>query len=434
MDHCLDALNSDEFGKKSVDELLWLLEKKINKEYNSQENMRYDRHCARCQREFEHDCLSDGAEFCIGCGIMGPQILSLEVAPSETFQRTWRKKSVYKHTTYAKNIIDAMLGDLLPTSITCHKTLLQLSQVGGLLQTLSEEIAKSKIAIPNLTPAHVSKLLRGKKLGKYYKYRVWLCERLNPSFKVRILTPKEREILIKNFSIFAKVWMRTRSSLRSRSKNRKNMPHVSTVVKTILDIMSLDEVGTWLVTLKSKKRQEMQQLLTNEICKLCTFCRVPVYKQTTLTMGEDDVDWGSLSEGLLNGEDQEVGVSKPRGKAARQGPKEPKKYKGGAYNTTKLEKLMTLKGQERARTVALQRGRTLVTRNTQDKGRATSVTERNFDGMSINSNVPGYDRNRIGTPENLSLECQFGNYQAEMVKRDMSGAPTLPVLFTPCPL
>src|ERR1051326_3442083 len=153
-------------------------------------------------------------------------------------------------------------------------------------------------------------------------------------------------------------------------------------------------------------------------------------------MGEEDsFNWEELSEGMLNGGEEKPTRSRKKksGRQPRQGPKEQKHYRA-AYNTSKLEKLLAARGQQTARNIALQRGRTLLTKKRGDEQRAQVSTAKNFDGIDILDNMIPYDKNLIIEPPMRSMAAQFGNFQEQMVENDMAGHPTLPVTYRPCPL
>lgn len=120
-------------------------------------------------------------------------------------------------------------------------------------------------------------------------------------------------------------------------------------------------------------------------------------------------------------------------KTAKSGPKLKKRYPAG-YNTTRLEKLIAVRGQDAAKKIALQRGKTLVTKKRGDEKRAQVATSKTFDGIDIVDNYISYDKNLVVEPQNISMAAQFGNFQAESVMNDMGGQPFLLTTYHKCPL
>ena len=117
----------------------------------------------------------------------------------------------------------------------------------------------------------------------------------------------------------------------------------------------------------------------------------------------------------------------------RRSKKLRRKYPGG-YSTTKLQRLLAMRGEDNARNLAQQRGRTMITRKDMDRKRAENVTAKTFDGIDILDNLIPYDKNLIYEPVNPSMAAQFGNFQEEQVRRDMvHGTPEI-VTYRPCPI
>lgn len=118
------------------------------------------------------------------------------------------------------------------------------------------------------------------------------------------------------------------------------------------------------------------------------------------------------------------------------GPKKKKhrKYKA-SYNPTPLEELLSTRGEANAKYSALQRGKTVVTTNTNDTMRAQTTTAKTFNGIDILDNLISYDKNVVKEPLNKSMAAQFGNYQANCVMNEMRMARGgKNKLYTPCPI
>jgi len=147
----------------------------------------------------------------------------------------------------------------------------------------------------------------------------------------------------------------------------------------------------------------------------------------------DDNDWDNLVEEVAPA--AAVRQKKTRRapiKNARSGQKLKRHY-AKAYNTTKLEKLMAARGEKNAKNLALQRGKTLVTRKKTDLSRAQIATNKTFNGLDVLSYDIPYDKNQIVAPENRTLAAQFGNYQAQKVAEQRIPAQGL-TTRRPCPI
>jgi hypothetical protein len=138
-------------------------------------------------------------------------------------------------------------------------------------------------------------------------------------------------------------------------------------------------------------------------------------------------DWEGLSDGGKMKKSRRVRASPYEGKHRR------KKYRAG-YNTTPLEELLATRGEGNAKTLAVQRGKTIVTKsNPNDKMRAQTVTASTFDGINILDNLIPYDKNVIKEPDPVSLAAQFGNYQAASVPHGQVHQSKGIITYRPCP-
>lgn len=107
-------------------------------------------------------------------------------------------------------------------------------------------------------------------------------------------------------------------------------------------------------------------------------------------------------------------------------------YKAG-YNTTALEDLLAARGQGNAKNLALQRGKTLVTKHNNDSMRAQTITSKTFDGIDVLDNMVTYDKATIKEPDLTSMAAQFGNYQAASVSHGPVKQNKGILTYRPCP-
>ncbi len=152
-------------------------------------------------------------------------------------------------------------------------------------------------------------------------------------------------------------------------------------------------------------------------------------RKTQVVVMERNYDWGSLGKAKKG--------SKPRKKRATpydDGGKKKRKHKyKGAYNTSALEDLLSTRGESNGKLLALQRGKTLITKSSNDAMRAQTTTAKTFNGIDILDNLITYDRNVVKEPDNLSLSAQFGNYQASTVPDNPALANKGIITYRPCP-
>lgn len=113
--------------------------------------------------------------------------------------------------------------------------------------------------------------------------------------------------------------------------------------------------------------------------------------------------------------------------------KRPKKHYKAAYNTTPLEDDVATRGEGNAKNLALQRGKTLVTKKKTDEQRAQTITAKTFDGIDILNNFINYDQNVIKQPDLEPMAAQFGNFHAASVEHGPVPSKKGLVTFRPCP-
>ncbi len=143
-------------------------------------------------------------------------------------------------------------------------------------------------------------------------------------------------------------------------------------------------------------------------------------------------DWDEALNDMYSNDAEEGGEGgihrKP--KKTRVPPKENK----SVYQTTRLQKLMAKIGQGNGKTLALERGRTLITLKKGDEKRAASVTARNFDGIDRIDTMISYDKILIFEPDERSMASTFGNYQVSQIAQSM-GVPSGGIrTYRPCPI
>jgi hypothetical protein len=104
-----------------------------------------------------------------------------------------------------------------------------------------------------------------------------------------------------------------------------------------------------------------------------------------------------------------------------------------AYDPSPLEDLFSNVGEGSAKLLALQRGKTVTTTNSNDKMRAQTTTAKTFNGIDNLDNFITYDRNLTAIAAPVSMAAQFGNYQVQQVAKDTARGKKRIKLRQSCP-
>ncbi len=183
----------------------------------------------------------------------GEAVDVVDLKPEFDKDRKWiRVKSVYRPESYCRNLMLSAFGDMFPNPYP-YKTLLQVHEVQPLLDKLKKSLARSRVTYvdPEVTCAHLKRI----GLGKYYRYRMYLTSRLNPSFKYPELVPKFRRKVIQTYMRFCNKFRALKRRKDPRLKNRSSLPFVGSVLRWILNSMGLVHYGRWLPRMKSATRE-----------------------------------------------------------------------------------------------------------------------------------------------------------------------------------
>jgi hypothetical protein len=200
----------------------------------------------------------DGAGVCSKCGLVGEQQLSDNNVDSTIFcTNTPSKRSVYKPVLYGRSILHAVMGMFEPVDNKAFKTLLQKEEVPRLLADL--KLMASSLpgySLKKLCPIKVRRLLKKIERGRYYRYATFLCNCLNPTFKPPIIQPNELELMLFRFRSMASRFRKFKDRFNKRFKTkRKSLPHVPTLLKTVMRKNNLFHLVSFLPSMQSKKRE-----------------------------------------------------------------------------------------------------------------------------------------------------------------------------------
>lgn len=192
---------------------------------------------------------------CMNCGlVVSPCIRHV---PSTMDAAQWKNRKMpsnkYKPETYAKDLINAMLGAVLPVQDAKYSSLLQMSQVPHVLNMLKEVLPKNC----GLMPDDICNGLKKLKLGRLYKYRMFLCSCLNPEFEPEYLDWNERDLLMKQFRGFARRWGTRKKEYCERFNiKRKSLPHVPSVIHwLIVNVLKKPRAAAYIRRMRSPVRQ-----------------------------------------------------------------------------------------------------------------------------------------------------------------------------------
>lgn len=211
--------------------------------------------CKNCGKWL--DKITDDAYVCI-CGVVDSVCLTEDcnVSWTDWGGRTWqRRSSVYKPVTYGKHVIMSLMGEVQPTLTKKYPTVLCLEECRGIMEKVSNVFKKNKISLKDVVPSDVRSALKQLNLGRYYKYSLYMTERLNPRFCANYLSDAEISQLLYVYKLFSKTFRDSREEIqRLFGVRRKNMPYVPTVVSMLMKEMGMDPKKLWLMELKSRKR------------------------------------------------------------------------------------------------------------------------------------------------------------------------------------
>jgi hypothetical protein len=180
-----------------------------------------------------------------------------------------KKKSKYKHSSYAQNKLDELIGNTLPIRDRRKRSLLQCEDVPLYLDRLKKLAKRWQLDVSKCTPINVADMLKFLKLGRLYKYLFYLTECLNPSFSAHVLTNEERDWALQIFKHFVRLWFMKRLAIGPRYGivNRKSLPHIPSILKNILIRIGRNDIAQALPEMRSCKRQHLINSIINEIMK-----------------------------------------------------------------------------------------------------------------------------------------------------------------------
>jgi hypothetical protein len=193
---------------------------------------------------------------CWECGVvLEPDIRHDEKTMESVSWKTRRfSTNKYQHKTYAKNLIDSMMGQALPVNDPKHKSLLQTKQVPRVVALLRAELGTKS----DLDPRDVVEALRRLRLGKLYRYRVFLCERLNPRFVFSPIDAWTRDSIIQQFNYFVRRWLVNRQDICKEFRiKRKSLPHVPSILAYIIEKrLHRPDLLVNITRMRSNRRQQ----------------------------------------------------------------------------------------------------------------------------------------------------------------------------------
>lgn len=229
-----------------------------------------DKRCVACKKMCVD--LDDYFLVCISCcADNGPCLNNDErsLEHGEWERRRWSKKGGYKPSSYANAIISSLLGVTMPVNDPRYPSLLQEKDVPALVVRIQRELKKQGVDVPETEHTHIRAALKGLKLGKYYKYTMYLCERVNPTFEIPYFSRLRREGMLKWYTFFSKAWRRHRELLcKEFGVKRKSMPHVSSVLAYYMRKNGLAQLIRYLPLMKSIKRQKAINRLIDRVANL----------------------------------------------------------------------------------------------------------------------------------------------------------------------
>ena len=257
-----EVLNAIGRGSVSLENQLMLLED--YKRLSEGKQMQNTELCKLCASPLEY---SDGFLVCNKCGLENDICIrntEENLEPEDIKTRLWARNK-YNYVSYGGNILDALVGNLTPVNKPKFRSLLQEKDVPRLLAIIKWKLYKMKIPVREVSPEKLVDVLKELQFGYFYKYVMYLCERINPAFSAPEITPLKKERVLNIFKRFSAEWIKHRDEICQRvGLKRKSLPHVKTILKGILRREGLHYAAECLPSMRSIKRQEKIEMLINE--------------------------------------------------------------------------------------------------------------------------------------------------------------------------